>query len=276
MSEELKVRIRWGLVAAVLLLGVVFFSGPEVTFLVAAALGLQAWREYARMFGLRKNPLFYLPGFILLLLIFTYAFFLGPRTYFWIWATWIVGFALLYIEARIKKELQITNIDRAWALLCQFVMGVSYIFLLFGFIGPIASRSNGEWVLFFSFVLVFTSDIGAYFVGKRWGSRKLWAALSPSKTVEGALGGWAASFVASLILWGICRLTIPGTLPLMSCLLAALVGAPLAQTGDMLESLMKRASGCKDSGRFIPGHGGILDRVDGFVFVMPLIYFIFS
>jgi phosphatidate cytidylyltransferase len=126
---------------------------------------------------------------------------------------------------------------------------------------------GGSWV-FLSMMLAWLSDTGAYFAGKYLGKHKLYPKLSPKKTVEGSVGGLAGSAVGATIasLW-----LIPG-LPLWHALLLALFGGALGQAGDLFESLLKRSTGVKDSGRVLPGHGGLLDRVDALMFTASATY----
>lgn len=123
------------------------------------------------------------------------------------------------------------------------------------------------------FVAVWATDIGAYFVGRAVGGPKLAPRISPNKTWAGLLGGMAA---AALAMAAMGWLFDGGFIPWL--LLAGMLTAVLAQIGDLLESALKRRFGVKDSGGIIPGHGGILDRVDGLILVFPafvLVYFYF-
>lgn len=112
---------------------------------------------------------------------------------------------------------------------------------------------------------VWAYDTGAYFVGKRFGQRRFLTHLSPSKTYAGLIGGIVtATAVIAAVLVGL------GQAPLSALILGPLVSLA-AQAGDLAESMLKRAAGAKDSGRLIPGHGGILDRVDSFLFAAPVV-----
>jgi len=120
------------------------------------------------------------------------------------------------------------------------------------------------WILLLV-LAVWSYDTGAYLVGKNIGRTKFLTHISPSKTVEGLVGGVvAATAVIALLLWGL------GQNPLHALALGPLT-ALAAQAGDLAESIIKRAAGAKDSGTLIPGHGGILDRVDSFVFAAPVV-----
>lgn len=132
-----------------------------------------------------------------------------------------------------------------------------------GLVAIRGAPNGGHWLLWV-FVLIWGADIGAYLAGKRFGQRPLAPALSPGKTWEGALGGAAVSGTACL-----------GALALAGAIdwawAAAVPGLiVLSMFGDLLESLLKRASGVKDSGSLLPGHGGVLDRIDSALPVLPV------
>jgi phosphatidate cytidylyltransferase len=128
--------------------------------------------------------------------------------------------------------------------------------------------SDGPGFVVLALMLSWLSDTGAYFAGRFLGKNKLYAAVSPKKTVEGAIGGLGGS-VAGALLGSFGYLS---SLPVSHAIALGLVGGALGQAGDLGESLLKRSVGVKDSGGIVPGHGGILDRVDALLVTGTLAY----
>jgi phosphatidate cytidylyltransferase len=127
---------------------------------------------------------------------------------------------------------------------------------------------EGPRYVVLALLLAWLADTGGYFVGRRFGKAPLSLRLSPKKTVEGLGGAMLGSLAAALLahFW-----FLPG-LPLSHALVIGLVAGVVGQLGDLAESLLKRSTGVKDSGRIIPGHGGILDRIDALLVVAPALY----
>lgn len=146
--------------------------------------------------------------------------------------------------------------QRLWA-----VVGIAYACgLLFGLVALRSSSDYGLLVIFWLFAIVWASDIAAYFTGRALGGPKLMPRVSPKKTWSGFLGGTAGGVVASAL-----ALIASGMAIRWQHLALAAVLSVASAAGDLLESAFKRRFGVKDSGRFIPGHGGALDRLDGFM-----------
>jgi len=129
------------------------------------------------------------------------------------------------------------------------------------------SLPSGACMLFLVFAACWATDTAAYGVGRAWGRRKLWPSVSPGKTVEGSIGGLAASAV---VVAAFGRLF---GLDLHSALVLGLLLGVTGQLGDLAESKLKRVAGVKDSGSLLPGHGGVLDRFDSFLLNAPVAYY---
>lgn len=128
--------------------------------------------------------------------------------------------------------------------------------------------ADGPGFLLLSLMLSWLSDTGAYFAGRFLGKHKLYEAVSPKKTVEGALGGIGGAVAGALL----AHFLYLRTLPLSHALSLAVIAGAIGQAGDLGESLLKRSFGVKDSGGIIPGHGGLLDRVDALLFTSTILY----
>ena len=156
----------------------------------------------------------------------------------------------------------------AGSSLALLVMGLLYVPLLLTPLALLKKFPDGASWIVLVLTITWFADTGAYFAGRALGRHKLYPAVSPGKTVEGAVGGLLASF-------GAAALAKAWYLPSLSWLDAAAISLPasaLGQAGDLVESMLKRAYQVKDSGRLIPGHGGLLDRIDALLFCAPYVY----
>jgi phosphatidate cytidylyltransferase len=147
------------------------------------------------------------------------------------------------------------------------VLGAVYPGLLISALVPLRQMERGFWWVFLALTVTWANDTGAYFAGRAFGKHKLYPRISPSKTWEGAAGGSLASMVGACVVQHFC-------LPMLSLPGAVLIGAGaavLGPLGDLSESMLKRAFGAKDSGRLLPGHGGLLDRLDALLFNAPFV-----
>ena len=131
------------------------------------------------------------------------------------------------------------------------------------------SYSEGLGLLMFVFLAVAMTDIGAYYFGIRFGKHKLAEVISPKKTIEGALGGALCAVIVS------CFGIFYTELSLCQAIIGGIIITASAQLGDLSESLIKRDAGVKDSSDILPGHGGMLDRFDGYIFAIPVAYYFF-
>ncbi len=152
-----------------------------------------------------------------------------------------------------------------------YMLGIVYIGFGFHFMMKTIWLDHSLFWMLLIFACIWATDSGAYFTGMAIGKHKLWPAISPNKTIEGALGGIVFSVAAALVFAWIQP-------QLLSPIHAAAMGAVIAltgQLGDLFESAFKRLRAVKDSGTLLPGHGGILDRTDSWLIVFPIIHMLF-
>jgi phosphatidate cytidylyltransferase len=151
----------------------------------------------------------------------------------------------------------------------RLTAGLFYLPFLLSFIVHVRALDDGNeglaWV-FLVLSITWMSDTGAYFAGRFFGKNKLFERVSPKKTMEGAVGGYLGSLAGASV---VKMLALP-SLSWTHLVLCTVCVCTMGILGDLLESMMKRASGIKDSGSFMPGHGGILDRVDSLLFTAPM------
>ena len=147
------------------------------------------------------------------------------------------------------------------------VLGALYPGLLIGALVPLRQLPLGFWWVFLALTVTWANDTGAYFAGRGFGKHKLYPRISPSKTWEGAIGGSLASIVGACVV----QHFFLTTLPLPGAMVIGAGAAILGPLGDLSESMVKRAYGAKDSGRLLPGHGGLLDRLDALLFNAPFV-----
>ena len=140
-------------------------------------------------------------------------------------------------------------------------------------VDPFTSMTQYNGLLLLAiFIFIWVNDTGAYLVGSRWGKRRLAPNISPKKSVEGSIGGLLLVLLSAVVL----RLLLFPELSWLSILLIAAVVAIFGTIGDLFESSLKRQAGVKDSGKLIPGHGGILDRIDSLLLAVPAVYLLLA
>jgi len=210
--------------------------------------------------GLRVQPITYFGiAWVLLIVVSPHCSY-PPTLPFLITSSIVVS--LIWLLFRHPRDKAFTN--WAWTM-----AGILYIGWMFSYWVQLRSLEGGMGLVFLAMFTTFASDTGAFFIGRTWGKHALAPVISSGKTWEGAIGGLIASIAAALIIGLIFKLPF-------SYWQTALVGfiiSVFAQLGDLVESLLKRNTGVKDAGKLIPGHGGILDRVDSLIFTGVIVYY---
>lgn len=152
-------------------------------------------------------------------------------------------------------------------LICFFA--VIYLSIFISYIPMIRNFENGIYLFFLHIGLVWAGDSGAFFIGRKFGKKKLYPLLSPGKTIEGSLGGLIFSLIVALIF----KFTFLKELGIIDAVSIGILVGTISQLGDLFESFIKRSANAKDSGSFLPGHGGFFDRFDGVIFSAPFFYY---
>jgi phosphatidate cytidylyltransferase len=163
----------------------------------------------------------------------------------------------------------IRDIRQSSGEVALYLMGFLYVPLLLGHLILLRGLPFGVQWIFLLLTIVMAGDSAAYYIGSNFGRRKLYPVVSPNKSVEGSLGGIAGSLSGALA----AKYLFFPQLTLADVVMTALLLGILGQLGDLFESLLKRSFGVKDSGRIIPGHGGILDRLDSILFAAPAAFY---
>jgi phosphatidate cytidylyltransferase len=181
----------------------------------------------------------------------------------------------LLITCTFRSPLNRVLPDTAFSL-----FGVLYIGLSLTTLPLLSQQDNGPSLLIFLLFVVWAGDIAALYIGRTWGQKKLAPAISPGKSWEGSIASMAGSLVVTGLLFGlsvylqahgVADLFYPGSI-LRWLILAAILNVA-AQVGDLVESALKRGAGVKDSGSLLPGHGGVLDRIDALLIAAPVLWY---
>lgn len=253
--SNLQLRVVSAVVLAILVLGLTWLGGVPFRIL-AAGISYAIFHEWIRMYRARAaGRLGFLPEALMLACI-------GALVYgfpAWIMLTLTAGAAgALLIIAQMRRAGQWEAAGLAYAALS----GISLALLRDG-------DTAGLLALLFLFAVVWATDIFAYFVGRAFGGPKLAPSISPGKTWSGAIGGALGGVVAGMLLAVFAGVGVSPRLAFIALLLSV-----VSQAGDLFESWIKRRNGVKDSGNLIPGHGGVMDRVDGLVAAAFALYLI--
>lgn len=186
------------------------------------------------------------------------------------WIAWSAAFITLAVIASLLLNLFLFPRHVVFVKKPVIALtGILYVGLLLSYVIPLRGGSDGKSWVFFTLLLVWLGDTGAYTVGKLTGRRKLWTAVSPNKTVEGSLGGLLASLIAAVA----ATPFFFNDLSIVHGVWLALGIGVMGQLGDLCESAFKRANQVHDSGNLLPGHGGMLDRIDSLLFAVPFVYY---
>jgi len=264
-GDVVLVRVLTGIVGIPIFLGLLYV-GQWPFLVLVAGMGLIAFYEYARLvraMGFRPS----LPLGAAATVALVLAAGLLPPHGVHVGAVAALATLVILIRALFRPE-EFSALDGLLTLAGVFYVGLLSYLVLLRRLGGGAGWDAGLAWSGMAFLCTWSADTLAYFVGVTWGRHKLAPKISPHKSVEGLLGGVAGAALAGL-LWG-PAIALPRW---QGAVLGAAI-ALVAAAGDLVESALKRSAGAKDAGRLLPGHGGVLDRFDSSLFVLPFVYFI--
>ena len=270
----LKKRVITALWLIPLLVVTVWFGEPWFTILVAIWGGLAVFEFYRLVTASKVSPLTYFG------LVWTLLFIvsrdsgllatLGPRLDLSLIAplllTSAIALSLICLLTRRQKE-------GAFASWAWTMAGILYVGWLLSYLISLRGLDDGRNWVFFALFTTFASDTGAFLVGSALGKRKLAPNISPRKTWEGAIGGAVSAMLVSLLFLLPWTISLNQHLNWGQAILLGFLVSIMGQLGDLAESLLKRSAGVKESGKLMPGHGGMLDRVDSIVFAGISVYY---
>ncbi|MCU9593060.1 phosphatidate cytidylyltransferase [Caldibacillus thermolactis] len=259
-------RIITGVIAALIFLPLTFIGGIPFLILIYAMASVALF-EVLRMKNIDIRSF---PGIFSLLILWV---FLIPIDQYPLFSFLdlelkieliFFGFLILMTYS-IMSHNKFSFENVAYSVLTILYIGIGFFYI-------IETRMEGILYIFFALFLIWATDSGAYFIGRKFGKKKLAPTISPNKTVEGSIGGVICALIVMLIFFFFTNLGQEYSL--IRLFLITIVLSAFGQLGDLVESALKRLYDVKDSGNILPGHGGILDRVDSWLFVMPLLHFL--
>lgn len=249
----LATRILTAVLGIPIFLAAIYYSGIYLQIGLALLVFLGLY-EFNRMYQGQGYWDYLIPaGLSLLLLAYTGV----DHSFLLVWFVLQLMYLLIRATFTTRRPL-----SQMWQMAAVF-----YVAGLFSFLWLLNHEFGFIWSLF-GILVTWATDTGAYFLGLAFGKTKLAPAISPKKTWEGSLGGIAAACAAAVILALVFEKSV------FHLALTAVLLSTIGQTGDLVESAMKREREIKDSGKILPGHGGVLDRFDSLLFVLPVLYFI--
>ncbi|MDE7125043.1 MAG: phosphatidate cytidylyltransferase [Muribaculaceae bacterium] len=189
----------------------------------------------------------------------------------------LVWFVMIFIMIRPVISLYNSDMKSSLVGLAFSMLALVYIGVPLCLMGLVGQMPGGMWILLGMFIFIWLNDTGAFVIGSMIGSKKLFERLSPKKSWEGFFGGLVFSVLGAIVYFYCVKSCLPYNVSVVKMGIYGAIVSIFATWGDLFESMLKRAAGVKDSGNILPGHGGVLDRIDSFLFVSPVtfLYMIF-
>lgn len=262
----LKIRIITALILAPIAIGGIFFL-PPLGFAVftGVAVAIGAW-EWANMAGLTHQVARVAYGVFVALVLYAL---IQTQALPVLWLALVWWLACFWLVSRYPRNTELWQAVPLRALMGLLVLVPAWVGLNHMRTGPFlfGEVSNNHLMILYVFCVVWVADIGAYFAGRAFGKAKLAPHVSPGKSWAGVWGGLVAVAALAVIVSQLAGATMQNTVLL---LIVSLITGAVSVLGDLLESMMKRFRGIKDSSQLLPGHGGIMDRIDSLTAAIPV------
>jgi phosphatidate cytidylyltransferase len=255
------------LIAAPLVIALIGLTGQTVFFILTLLVGLAALYEYYAMTLPDATKTELSAGLTLgaCVLAASYADAMSQSAGLLATGMSLASLVLIFTVYICRGHKHNVPVDKIFSLF----FGIIFVALLFSFLILLRGLPHGVSLVFFLLFVTWAGDIGAYLTGRSIGSHLLCPRVSPAKTIEGSLGGILFSIAAALVM----QATFLTTISIKHCFIMAIGINVLNQIGDLSESAIKRFCNVKDSGKILPGHGGIFDRIDSLLFAAPFLYY---
>ncbi|WP_373481597.1 phosphatidate cytidylyltransferase [Acetobacterium sp.] len=260
-KSSMKTRIWTGVVGLPLLI-FILYTGGFILVMGVSILAFVGTMEYTRAINKMIRPKInaILMIFLTVMLMVTI-----KLDYYFLMPVLLVAFIIIFCYEILSGNV---GIQRGSATL----MGLIYVPVMFGHLFLFETVNKGAYYMWLIFVIAFTTDTAAYFIGKSIGHRKIAPLISPKKTIAGSVGGVIVAALCTILYGTILSSYFSFVLPWYLYLVVGVFGSIAGQCGDLTASMIKRKAKIKDFGTILPGHGGILDRFDSILFIIPLIY----
>ncbi|MGY4689853.1 phosphatidate cytidylyltransferase [Salibacterium sp. K-3] len=262
----MKQRMITGIIGALIFLTVVVLGGWVFNLAVAGVASI-ALHELLKMKHIKTCSMMGLISYLFMWILLVPESWLEPTLLSGIPKVELFLMMILFLLALTVVTKNSFTFDEA-----GFVI-LSSVYIGYGFYHLLLTRNieeNGLVLVFLVLFIIWATDTGAFFVGKQWGRYKLWPEISPKKTVEGFIGGVVTAGVIGLLFHQVFPVFESWFVFTLFIVVTSISG----QLGDLVESALKRHYAVKDSGKVLPGHGGILDRFDSLIFVLPVLHFL--
>lgn len=258
-----------GIIGAIFAIAAIMFNQtfPLLLNILVSIVCILALSELFFAMGIQKNFVITIPSFILAILLP-----ILEQGFIWQFSWYIYTAVIFSIMLALYNKITFKDFAVVYSMTILLILSLSCIVDIRNY----GSAKYGSFYVITGLAAAWMSDTGAYFIGSFFGKHKLCPKISPKKTIEGALGGIiisGLSLVLVCLIFNSWVFSVPVKVNYISLIVMAVISSILSIIGDLSFSLIKRGCHIKDFGNVIPGHGGILDRFDSVIFVVPFIYF---